>query len=65
MTDILQIERNFKMVRDIRIESENKRVCIYEIGVNKKYVCIVKQNGEVVKISHAQNVITLILKNCN
>ena len=55
------IERNFKMIKDIRIESENKRISIYEIGAFTHYVMIVKVLGEVTKISHAQNIIKLML----
>lgn len=64
-TDVNQIERNFKKVQDIRNEATNERTSIYEVGKFRHYVMIQKKAGEVIKISHAQNCIALILNNVN
>lgn len=58
---IQHVEHNCKLQQDIRIEKDNKRICIYEVIPFKQYAIIIKVLGEVVKFATAQNSISLLI----
>ena len=62
---ILDIQRNFKMVQDYKNDATNERKSIYEVGQFRHYVLVHKKDGEVIRLYHAQNALSLVLKHFN
>ena len=60
-SEIINIERTAKVWQDTRNEKTNSRRTIYEIQEHKKYVCIIKQNGEYMRYITAQNPLSILL----